>query len=406
MRLGPADHSLTPPIINDTFHRFCTRSVKTVKGTRWKVTIKLGTVGGQGTPETVEHLDRQPAWIAWRLHHDRRHCGHQHRLSNPAPAVSRNVARDFAAARGMADMDGVAEIQMLDDRDCVGSVMVHVVSVGHLTRASVAAPVDSYNAVPLADKEQHLGVPVVGAERPAVVEDNRLAAAPVLVEDLDAVLGCNRAHNLSSLGLSSLILEARGYPTIVRLCRLLQSNAIDRHLAQTLASGGKDRVGHCRDDERSSALAHSAWGGGTLNDVDFDSRGFVHPQHLVRIEVGLLDTAVLERDLAMQRRGDAEDDCALYLRLDGIGIDGGAAVHRTHDAADTNVPVLRHPDFGNVGHIGREHVLERHPAAYPFGQGLSPAGLFGGEIKNRFGAGGLVEKRAPISDRILLRRRR
>src|SRR5215471_19665053 len=152
MRLGPADHSLAPPIINDTFHRFCTRSVKAVEGTGRKVAIKLGAVGRQAAPETVEHLDRQPAWIAWRLHHDRRHCGHQHRLSNPAPAVSRNVARDFAAARGMADMDGVAEIQVLDDRGCVGSVMVHVVAVGHLTRTSVAAPVDSYDAVSLLDK--------------------------------------------------------------------------------------------------------------------------------------------------------------------------------------------------------------------------------------------------------------
>src|SRR5215468_671981 len=122
MRLGRSDHSLAPPIIKDTFHRFCTRSVKAVEGTGRKVAIKLGAVGRQAAPETVEHLDRQPAWIAWRLHHDRWHGGHQHRFGDTAPAVPRNVAGDLAAARGVANMDGVAEIQVLDNRGCVSSV--------------------------------------------------------------------------------------------------------------------------------------------------------------------------------------------------------------------------------------------------------------------------------------------
>jgi hypothetical protein len=48
-------------------------------------------------------------------------------------------------------------------------------------------------------EEQHLGIPVVGAERPAMVEDTGLALALVFVEDLDAVLGCNRVHGLESV---------------------------------------------------------------------------------------------------------------------------------------------------------------------------------------------------------------
>src|SRR5215468_6130339 len=35
-----------------------------------------------------------------------------------------------------------------------------------------------------------------------------------------------------------------------------------------------------------------------LHDVDVDGRRLVHAQDLVRVEVGLLDTPVLERDLA------------------------------------------------------------------------------------------------------------
>jgi hypothetical protein len=53
---------------------------------------------------------------------------------------------------------------------------------------------------------------------------------------------------------------------------------------------------------------------------------------LVGIEVGLLDTAV--RDLAMERRRDAEDDRALDLGTDGGGIDDGAA----NDAPDAIAP--------------------------------------------------------------------
>src|SRR5215468_3031858 len=109
----------------------------------------------------------------------------------------------------MTDMDGVAEIQVLDHGGCVGGVMVHVMAIGHLTRASMAAPIDPHHAITMVDEEQHLGIPVVGAQRPAVVEDNGLAMAPVFVEDLDSVLGGDGAH-----GLGSFLLRSKGgcYP--------------------------------------------------------------------------------------------------------------------------------------------------------------------------------------------------
>jgi hypothetical protein len=59
-------------------------------------------------------------------------------------------------------------------------------------------------------------------------------------------------------------------------------------------------------------------------------------QHLVSVEVGLLDTAVFERDSAVERGGDPEDNRALDLRLDDIGIDHRAAVDRADNAPDTN----------------------------------------------------------------------
>ena len=62
----------------------------------------------------------------------------------------------------MADVDGVAQIEMFDNSSSISSIMVHVVAVGHLSRAPVAAPVDSDHAIPLLEEEQHLGIPVVG----------------------------------------------------------------------------------------------------------------------------------------------------------------------------------------------------------------------------------------------------
>ncbi len=54
----------------------------------------------------------------------------------------------------------------------------------------MAAAVMGDDAVALVEEEEHLGVPVIGAERPPVMEDDRLAGAPVLVEDLRCRPGC------------------------------------------------------------------------------------------------------------------------------------------------------------------------------------------------------------------------
>src|SRR5213594_2320200 len=106
----------------------------------------------------------------------------------------------------------------------------------------------------------------------------------------------------------------------------------------------------------------------------------------------------------MKRRSDAEDDRALQLRSDGIGIDDGAAIDRTDDAPDTNRSVLGHLDFGNLRQIGREYKLDGDATTDPFRQRLSPAGPCRRELEDGLGAGRLVEESPPIGDRILLRR--
>src|SRR5271169_7204782 len=193
---------------------------------------------------------------------------------------------------------------------------------------------------------------------------------------------------------------------VFRSHRLLQRGGVDRRLAQALASCRKDCVGHCGNDGRSPALTHPARRLGTLDDVDLDGRRLIDAQDLVGIEVGLLNAAVLQRDLAIERCRHAEHDRALDLSPDGIGIDDSATIDRADDAPDTNRAILRHFDFGNLRHIGPEDELDGDAAADPFRQRLSPTDLFRRQLEDGFGAGRLVEKSPPIGDRILLRRRR
>src|SRR6266404_1483556 len=78
----------------------------------------------------------------------------------------------------------------------VVSVMIHVMATAGLSGAAMAAPVVGYDAIAVLQEEQHLRVPVIGTQRPPMVEDDRLRVLrpPILVENLDAVFGGNCVH--------------------------------------------------------------------------------------------------------------------------------------------------------------------------------------------------------------------
>ena len=104
--------------------------------------------------------------------------------------------RRLTAAGGVADMDGIPRSRCSTTAASISGVVIHVVAVADLGRAAMAAPIMRDNAVALVQEVKHLRVPVVGAQRPAMMEDDRLGVlrAPILVEDLDAVLGGDIAH--------------------------------------------------------------------------------------------------------------------------------------------------------------------------------------------------------------------
>ena len=77
-------------------------------------------------------------------------------------------------------MNGVLQIEMRRHGGKIVRIVIEVMAVGHLAGAAVAAAVVRDHAIAVTEKEQHLVVPVIGGQRPAVAEHDRLTLAPVL----------------------------------------------------------------------------------------------------------------------------------------------------------------------------------------------------------------------------------
>src|SRR5690606_3822093 len=92
-----------------------------------------------------------------------------------------------------------------------GSVVIHIVTIGDLSRAAMAAAVVSNDTIALGEEEQHLAVPIVRGKRPTMVEDNWLGIlwTPVLIKDVNAVFGGNDSHLLNPF---SWVVEPDGAP--------------------------------------------------------------------------------------------------------------------------------------------------------------------------------------------------
>ena len=69
----------------------------------------------------------------------------------------------------------------------------------------MASAVVGDHAVALGQEEQHLCIPVVGAERPAMVKHDWLTGAPGLVEDFGAVGGGERVMSLGPCFLDTAV---------------------------------------------------------------------------------------------------------------------------------------------------------------------------------------------------------
>ena len=159
----------------------------------------MRAIGRELRLKSVKYFFGKAAWIGRRLHHQRRHRADQGRLRHAALAVPSEIMRHLAAAGGMADVNGVLQIEMRRQSRQVVGIVIHVMAVARLGGSAVAAAVMGDDAIAVIEEEQHLRVPVIGRQRPTMAEHDGLTFAPVLVEDLNAVFGRNRAHVTSSL---------------------------------------------------------------------------------------------------------------------------------------------------------------------------------------------------------------
>jgi len=58
--------------------------------------------------------------------------------------------------------------------------MIHVMAAIGLGGTAMSAPVVGYDAIAVLEEEQHLRVPIIGRQRPAVAKHDGLTFAPVL----------------------------------------------------------------------------------------------------------------------------------------------------------------------------------------------------------------------------------
>jgi hypothetical protein len=87
----------------------------------------------------------------------------------------------------------------------IGRIGVHLVARVGLRGSAVATAIVRDHSVTLMQKEQHLRIPVVRTERPAVVENDGLTGAPVLIKNLGSVARLEYRHAV-------LLLRRRKWP--------------------------------------------------------------------------------------------------------------------------------------------------------------------------------------------------
>src|SRR5512147_2184460 len=95
-----------------------------------------------------------------------------------------------------------------------------------------------------------------------------------------------------------------------------QPLVLERERADALARGGEYRIAQRGSERRERRLAEPSPESAARDEHRLYSSGHLGDAHdAIVVKVRLLDAAVLQRDLAPQRRGEPVGDAALHLRL-------------------------------------------------------------------------------------------
>src|SRR5208282_1203891 len=109
----------------------------------------------------------------------------------------------------------------------------------------------------------------------------------------------------------------------------------DWQRTKALASGGKDRVRHRSGNRRHSRLAGAAPDlTAARHQMNVDLWRLRKTYHAIGVEIALHRSAVFDRDLTVQRGGQAKDHGAFGLLGDGLRIDHVTGIERDSNSID------------------------------------------------------------------------
>src|SRR5438105_8801191 len=94
------------------------------------------------------------------------------------------IMHHLAAAGRMADVNRILEVEMVGHGLQIVGIVVHVVAVAGLSRATMSTPISCNDAETFAEEKKHLRVPIIRRQRPAMAEHDGLTFSPVLIIDV------------------------------------------------------------------------------------------------------------------------------------------------------------------------------------------------------------------------------
>src|SRR5690242_3609993 len=171
---------------------------------------------------------------------------------------------------------------------------------------------------------------------------------------------------------------------------------LHRQLAYAPSRDRKDRIGQSGHDTRRARLAYPAGRFRALYDTDVNLRRLVHAEHAVIAEVRLLNATLLDRDFPVQRSGQAENDAALHLCANGVGIDLHTAIDGAPHACRPDVAVLVNRDFHDLRNEAAEAGTKGDSPPLSGRQRLAPTGPLGSELQDLARARASFEQRQPV----------
>lgn len=183
-------HARKPPAVDQPLTAGTPGRLKPKKGPLGTSKKGLGAVLDHGIAEAVGYSQQRALGIALALHHDRGQGADEHHLLDAAGPVPVEEPGGLAAARRVANHNGVLQIQKLEELVEDVGVAVHVVALLQPRTPAVSAVVVGNDAVALAGEEELLAVPAITVERPSMRKDDQRAVlvVPVLVVNFGSSL--------------------------------------------------------------------------------------------------------------------------------------------------------------------------------------------------------------------------